>query len=88
MITQFLEIGLGGKKRFRCSCGKRVARQRRFWQTLNPYNLNEKGNPKTHGQIMAECRAALVKWQQRQEPCEHPCSRPIGQENQFDHYQA
>lgn len=77
MITRFQEVGLGGKKRFKCACGKRVVRSRRFYQTLNPYNKNKDGSVKTQGQIMSECSAQFVAWQKVSEPCQHIFAKHI-----------
>lgn len=71
MITRFTPVGLGGKKSYKCACGKRVVRQRWFEQTLNPYNRNADGSVKTQGQIMAECSTAFIAWQKKPEPCAH-----------------
>lgn len=77
MRTMFGEIGIGGRKRFKCSCGRRVSRQKRFWQRLNPFNKNKDGSVKTQDEILAECRAAYIVWQATVEPCNHIYTRPI-----------
>jgi hypothetical protein len=66
---RFQPAGLTAQKSVRCtSCGKRVRRQRRFEQTLNPYNrLN--GYPKSGGQILDEERAKAAEWKQQPEIC-------------------
>lgn len=50
-------------------CGKKVRRQRTFSQTLNPWNKNADGQPKTDLEITSELRAQAEEWQQKPEPC-------------------
>ena len=50
----FSEVKLHGSKSGKCGCGKRRTRQKKFYQTLNPFNKNEKGEPKTQKEIYAE----------------------------------
>ncbi len=71
MITRFNDIGLTGKKRFKCECGKRIVRQKRFSQTLNPFNRKPDGFIKTQGEILTECRDELIKWTNIVDPCTH-----------------
>jgi len=66
---RFQAIGLTVRKTVKCSgCGKRLSRQRRFEQTLNPYNRRD-GIPKTREQIFEEERAAAAEWKQQPETC-------------------
>ncbi len=76
MITRFNAIGLTGRKRFVCACGRKLQRQKRFYQTLNPYNRNAEGLPKTQGEILMECHSELDAWTEAVEPCVHGGSRP------------
>jgi hypothetical protein len=76
MITEtirFQPVGLTARKRLPCpGCGKRLKRQRRFEQTLNPYNRLH-GIPKTAEQIFDEERSKAAEWQQQPETCT-PCA--------------
>jgi hypothetical protein len=40
--------------------GKR--RQKKFYQTLNPFNKNKNGVPKTRGEILDELRNQIEEW--------------------------
>lgn len=63
MITTFREISRNAKKSGLCPrCGKRRTRTRRFYQTLNPYNRNLDGSPKTIEQIYEELKVAIADW--------------------------
>ena len=48
-------VGVGKTK-----SGKK--RQKTFYQTLNPYNLNESGECKTAKEINVELKAEIEKW--------------------------
>jgi hypothetical protein len=66
---RFYPVGLTAQKSVRCSsCGKRVRRQKRFEQTVNPYNRKD-GHPKSAGQILDEERAKAAEWKQQPETC-------------------
>lgn len=43
-------------------CGRRTTRQTTFSQTLNPYNVNADGVPKTSAEIQAELIAQVKAW--------------------------
>jgi hypothetical protein len=47
--------------RYRCPCGKRFQRSVRVEQTINPWNLNADGIPKTFAEIWAELGAELAR---------------------------
>lgn len=66
MVTvRFREVKLTRKVRVACAggCGKKLARQQTFWQTLNPFNTNAEGQPKTSSEIYAELDAEADAWQ-------------------------
>lgn len=44
-------------------CGKKVKRQTTFEQTINPWNKNAEGEPKSGMEIMAELDVEAKKWQ-------------------------
>ena len=66
---RFQPVGFTTHKTVKCTgCGKRLKRQRRFEQTLNPYNRID-GIPKTAEQIFEEERAKAAEWKQKPETC-------------------
>jgi len=68
---RFQEVPLYATKSITCSgtCGKKVRRQRKFSQTLNPFNKDSEGRPKTVQQIYAELAEKAKKWEQEPETC-------------------
>lgn len=67
---RFQEISLQGIKNLPCSgCGKKLRRQRKFFQTLNPFNKAADGSPKTVTQIDAELTEQIEQWKQEPETC-------------------
>ena len=54
-------------------CGKKVRRQRTFSQTLNPFNKNAAGQPKTVPEIVRELTEKAKEWQAQPETC-RPCT--------------
>jgi hypothetical protein len=72
-VYRFAEVAWPTSKRLPCpDCGKKVRRQTKFWQTLNPFNKNAAGQPKTEQEILAELRAEAAEWEQKPEQCT-PC---------------
>lgn len=71
MITRYTfdEVSLIGHKSGKCRCGKRVKRQMKFWQTLNPYNVGKTGNPKTRSEIISELQKQIEDWKQESVLC-------------------
>jgi hypothetical protein len=56
----FEEISLKSTRRGTCSsCGRRTSRVFKVWQTLNPFNKNKDGVPKSRGEIYTELRVDL-----------------------------
>lgn len=43
-------------------CGKRRKVQRTFHQTINPYNKNSDGFPKTYSEVLASVKDEAYKW--------------------------
>lgn len=43
--------------------GKKRRRQKTFWQTFNPYNVNEDGRQKSRQEIRAELAAEARAWE-------------------------
>lgn len=57
-------------KKVACTvCGKKMRRQLTVDQTINPFNKNSDGEPKTRGEIWEELGAQLDAWET--EPEEH-----------------
>ncbi len=44
------------------ACGKRSKRQKSFWQSVNPFNKNANGTPKTRAQVQADVSAEATAW--------------------------
>ena len=60
----FDEVSTRSRWAFRCpACHKRLVRIKKFYQTLNPFNLNRRGEPKTSAEILAELRIEVNSWQ-------------------------
>lgn len=43
-------------------CGKRTSRSMTFEQTINPWNKNKDGNPKTYSEIIVELDEKANNW--------------------------
>lgn len=70
MITKFNEVKLYSVKNCKCSeCGKRLRRQKKFYQTLNPWNVNANGECKTRQEIIDELKEKVVSWESESELC-------------------
>jgi hypothetical protein len=50
-------------------CGKQAVIKRKFFQTINPYNKNKDGLPKTEDEINNELYEEREKW--FKEPIKH-----------------
>ncbi|MBS3927764.1 MAG: hypothetical protein KGZ65_04150 [Sphingomonadales bacterium] len=71
MKTRFPEIGMTVRKHYKCACGRWVTRSKRFYQTINPYNVTASGFMKDQYQILAECRQEAAAWTRKKDPCTH-----------------
>ena len=68
--VRFERIPLTFRKTVKCAdCGKRLKRQRTFEQTLNPWNRNAEGQPKSRQEILASLREQGAEWKQQPETC-------------------
>ncbi|MEU7338638.1 hypothetical protein [Streptomyces sp. NPDC007074] len=69
---RFQEVPLYAKKSVTCAggCGKTLRRQKKFAQTLNPFNKGADGRPKTTRQIHAELSEKAKQWQVAPETCD------------------
>lgn len=65
----FDEVSYRATKSGVCSCGKRASRSEKFWQTLNPFNKNATGSPKTRDEILNELKESAQAW--RNAPVRH-----------------
>jgi len=60
---QFEQVKRSSQKRMPCDgCGKVVTRKETRWQTLNPFNRNATGEPKTVEEVHAELGLELEAW--------------------------
>lgn len=63
MRVNFKEIFRTGEKSGKCRwCGKRAKVRQKFSQTVNPFNKDEDGIPKTYDKIWAELSADIAMW--------------------------
>lgn len=69
----FREVSLRGSKSVKCAggCGRILRRQRKFWQTLNPFNKNKSGEIKSAVEIQTELRSERDLWVIEPETCIH-----------------
>lgn len=69
----FNEVAIYGQKSVKCAagCKRTLRRSRKFWQTLNPFNKNAAGEPKTRGEIQDELIAQRGAWLIEPEVCSH-----------------
>ena len=70
ITTNFREIDFKAKKSGKCTvCGKRRTRQKKFRQTLNPFNKNEDGTVKSVLDIQVECFHQAELWKKEPINC-------------------
>jgi hypothetical protein len=63
VINVFEEVKLRKTVRVFCPArNKKVSRSKMFWQTINPYNRDAAGNPKTREAILIELRKEMSEW--------------------------
>lgn len=67
----FREVTVHGTKTVKCAggCGRRLKRQRKFWQTLNPFNKNAAGEVKSAVEIQKELFTERQAWESESETC-------------------
>ena len=63
MITTFGEIACWADKSWKCSCGRRVKRRKKFYQTVNPFNKDADGAIKSRLQVQESVRAKARAWE-------------------------
>lgn len=63
-ITTYDVVKMQTRKKFRCAvCGRLGTRSTTFRQTINPFNKNAMGQPKTYDEIWAELQDQAAAWQ-------------------------
>lgn len=70
MRVTFNEVKIHSEKTIICNkCKKRLKRRKKFYQTLNPFNKNKEGLPKTAEEIKSELYIVEAKWRKETEKC-------------------
>ena len=64
---QFEEVSVKATKRWKDSNGKQRQETRKFFQTVNPFNKDAGGLPKTREQILREVMQERDEWLQANE---------------------
>lgn len=79
VMISFQQVKLSGSKSGTCpTCGKKVTRRKTVTQTVNPFNRNADGVPKTQEEVQASVREALKAW--KEQPAYHAkCERSLSQ---------
>lgn len=63
MIVNFEKVSMTGFKAGGCqACGKRAARHKEFFQTINPFNKNTDGQVKDRSEINKELSEDIYEW--------------------------
>lgn len=72
VTTTYDAVKLSARRTFTCQvCGKRGTKSCTFRQTLNPYNRNAQGLPKTEREIWGELQCQAAAWEP--EPIHDKC---------------
>jgi hypothetical protein len=71
--TYFDEVSRTGRKTVKCSggCDRRLKRQKKFTHTINPFNKNKAGVPKTRAEVQKDVDAKAAAWEKEPELCIH-----------------
>lgn len=76
-VYRFEEVRRTAKKRVPCEgCGKKLNRQTTFSQTINPFNKNADGDPKSYREIWDELGAECREWEADTEGYYHLSCEP------------
>jgi uncharacterized C2H2 Zn-finger protein len=74
VTTRFEVVKFYGEKNLPCpGCGKKTRRRRTFEATINPWNVNGMGEPKTRREVSEDLRKEAAGWKQvpeRHNACE------------------
>jgi hypothetical protein len=77
MRVTFSVVKFYSDKSGKCTvCGKRCSRTKEFYQTVNPFNKNTRGEVKTREEIYNELVTEAKAW--RQEPVTHAKCEQLG----------
>jgi len=61
--VNFEKVSLTAIKSCKCKgCGKTIRRQKKFYQTINPFNKNKDGRVKTRKEILKELKERIATW--------------------------
>jgi len=61
---RFNEVSHMTRRRVTCVvCGKKFNRQRTFTNTINPFNKNAAGVPKTYSEVYADVSLMAARWE-------------------------
>lgn len=60
--VHFREVVIRGMRRWKDAEGKKHQETKKFFQTVNPFNLNADGDPKSDCEILDELIAERRKW--------------------------
>lgn len=64
MRVNYERVSVKGYKQGKCVvCGKHCKRTEEFFQTLNPWNKDKNGEPKTREQIYKELTQKVKEWE-------------------------
>lgn len=65
-IYRYEEISWRSEKSGECAvCGKHVKRQKKFTNTVNPWNRNPDGTTRTRVEVMANVQSLAARWQEQ-----------------------
>lgn len=81
MRVTFDEVKYKAGKVLKCvNCNKRLTRQTTLSQTINPFNVNASGEPKSYDEIWKELGLEAKRWESMQELCS-ACTESYSTEN-------
>lgn len=65
VTVRFQQVSRTAKRRIKCAggCGKTLVRQTTFVNTINPFNKNADGIPKTYAEVWRDLGAKCDAWQ-------------------------
>ncbi len=67
VTTRYEPVSHTAKRRVTCAiCGKKFNRQQTFTNTINPFNKNADGAPKTRAEVEANVIYLAEQWQPEQ----------------------
>ncbi len=79
---RFEQIKVTAVRNLHCpGCGKKFRRQRTFSQTVNPYNRNPAGRPKTRSEVAESVSAEASTWSVTPERCPDCPALTVGPES-------